>query len=63
LEPANGGFAVVKPNATVYQDMQRIIEEQGNKLGIIELFDPTIGWGHKIEPPDNWETNGWRNGT
>lgn len=57
-EPSNGGMMVVRPNDTVYQDIQRIIQEWGRRLGNIKEWNDTLGWGHVIQPTeDAWETN------
>ncbi len=56
-EPSNGGMIIVRPNATAYQDIQRIIQEWGPRLGNGKKWDELVGWGHTIQPPDSWETN------
>jgi hypothetical protein len=56
-QPANGGFFLIEPNARRYEDIQRILQSKGERLGDKALFDPVQGWGHRIEPPDRWETN------
>ena len=56
-EPSNGGIMIVRPNATVYQDIQRIIQSWGPHLGKRDKWDEIVGWGHAIGPPDQWETN------
>jgi signal peptidase I len=64
LEPANAGTMLIKPNATVYQTIERLREVKGKRISDKKLFDTEYGWGHKIEPPDLWETNNpLRNGT
>lgn len=62
-EPSNGGMMVVRPNSTVYQDIQRIIKERGPLLGNRNRkgWDEVLGWGHAIQPPDAWETNAAKN--
>jgi hypothetical protein len=57
FQPANGGFFLIRPNITDYQEIQRIILKQGARLGEQESFDPVYGWGHKMGPMDQWETN------
>ena len=53
LEPANGGFFMLKPNKEDFQHISQIIERR-------EMegydFNTTIGWGHVITPPDQWES-------
>lgn len=60
-EPANGGFILVTPNATVYQHIQQIIKQWGSKLAKISkggiYFNQVQGWGHQITGDDQWETN------
>jgi hypothetical protein len=64
LEPANAGTMLIKPNATVYQTIERLRKEKGKSISEKKLLDKDYGWGHKIEPPDLWETNDPnRNGT
>ena len=52
LEPANGGFFMLKPNQKDFQQISQIIERR-------EMegydFNTTIGWGHIITPPDHWD--------
>jgi hypothetical protein len=56
-QPANGGFFLIEPNTRRYEEIQRILQSKGERLGDKEIFDPVQGWGHRIEPPDQWETN------
>jgi hypothetical protein len=61
-EPASGGFFVVKPNLTDYDQLLEIIHWREvhavtnmtpqNPTG----WDPVLGWGHTITPPDYWST-------
>lgn len=61
-EPAAGGFFMLKPNHTDYLlnleiQMKRLLH-QG------ETFDVIKGWGHIIEPPDQWNSRNYiRHGT
>jgi alpha-N-acetylglucosamine transferase len=57
FQPANGGFFLIRPNMTDYRQIRRMIEQRGATLGDKESFDPVYGWGHKIVPTDQWETN------
>lgn len=56
-EPSNGGFLIVQPNQSHYDNIQRIIAAQGPKLGKGKEWDEVIGWGHTIREPDFWQTN------
>jgi hypothetical protein len=42
-EPSTGGMMIVRPNATVYKDIQRIIQEWGPRLGNGKEWDETMG--------------------
>jgi len=48
-EPSSGGFFLVKPNSTDYDDIQRIIHEKETRS-----WNQSFGWGHVITPPDYW---------
>jgi len=56
-EPSSGGLFVLKPNATDFDRIQRIIYEKEVKS--LELpyphWDPIVGWGHEITKPDYWK--------
>lgn len=54
LQPANGGFVVLEPNTTDFNNLQHIINTMPRSF---RNFDIVNGFGHKIEPPDLWETN------
>lgn len=56
-EPANGGLFVIQPNHTIYNEIHNIVKEFGSKLGKAKSWDSVAGWGHRIVPPDCWETN------
>jgi hypothetical protein len=60
-EPANGGFFMLQPDRDDYikiLDIQRRRNRQGSK------FDIVNGWGHAIQPPDQWVSrNGIKRGT
>ncbi|CAB9510066.1 expressed unknown protein [Seminavis robusta] len=57
-EPANGGFFMMRPNATAYLDIQRIIAlRPPQSLKRLRWFDQVQGWGHAIVPPDMYESN------
>ena len=49
---ANGGFFMLTPNKEDYKEVQKIIERR-EKEGYD--FNETIGFGHRITPPDHWE--------
>jgi len=57
MEPSNAGFFMIKPNATAYEDISRLIEWRCDADGSLKPLDPVIGWGHQIQPPDLWEDN------
>lgn len=58
LEPANGGFFMLQPGD--YESLQEIIyrREELSLNSAAEYkgykFDVGLGWGHKIQPPDQW---------
>ena len=58
LEPANGGFFMLRPG--LYDELQGIIRKREETSLTIEdnnkryKFDELRGWGHVIEPPDYW---------
>ena len=54
LQPANGGFFVLEPNKDDYEQLQNIINQMPRTY---KDFNKTLGWGHVITPPDQWETN------
>ena len=54
LQPANGGFVVLEPNTKDFNQLQHIIHTMPRSF---KNFDIVNGFGHKIEPPDEWETN------
>lgn len=60
-EPANGGFFMMKPDHDDYNhilDIQKKRDEQGADFDVIK------GWGHAIQPPDQWVSrNGIKKGT
>jgi len=60
-EPANGGFFMMKPDHNDFihiLDIQRKRDEQGPDFDVIK------GWGHAIQPPDQWVSrNGIKKGT
>ncbi|CAB9507973.1 Glycosyl transferase family 8 [Seminavis robusta] len=57
-EPANGGFFMMRPNATAYQDILSMIAGRTlQSLKRLKWFDQEKGWGHTIVPPDKFETN------
>eukprot|EP00536_Pseudo-nitzschia_multiseries_P000185 jgi/Psemu1/178078/e_gw1.3.292.1 len=56
-EPASGGFFVLKPNASDYQELIEIIRKtEGEYLQMpYPHWDVLEGWGHVIEQPDYWK--------
>lgn len=52
-EPAQGGFFMLRPDAHDFETISNIIlqREQGGFT-----FDQDMGYGHKIVPPDEWES-------
>jgi hypothetical protein len=65
LEPANAGFFMVAPKKGALEEINSIIQEQEVKARSLPYpyFDPVEGWGHLIEPNDQWETKGKLKGT
>jgi hypothetical protein len=56
-EPANGGFFMLSPGEGELEEMQQIIHDREVEAQSLPYpyFDPVVGWGHKIVPPDKWE--------
>jgi hypothetical protein len=53
-EPASGGFFMLKPGGKdeldeIVRKHRRFLESRPGKG-----FDPIVGWGHTIQPPDAW---------
>jgi hypothetical protein len=65
LEPANAGFFMVAPKKGALEEINSIIQEQEVKARSLPYpyFDPVEGWGHVIQPEDQWETIGRSKGT
>lgn len=58
-EPANAGFFMLAPEKGDYNKALQIIaaqKESGKDSHLKAKFDIVNGWGHKIIPPDQWET-------
>eukprot|EP01083_Nonionella_stella_P287538 978791_1 len=58
-EPAHGGFFMLKPNHDDYLHALEIIHNT-EVLGLDQPwphFDEVLGFGHKIDPSDPWESN------
>ncbi len=53
LEPASGGFFMLKPDKEDYELITEIIEKRQRQGSD---FNETFGWGHVITPPDNWQS-------
>jgi hypothetical protein len=64
MEPANGGLFMLEPNPGDYRRLLDIVaarQKHGEKITNVDSsgyqgykFDPVYGWGHVIEPPDQW---------
>lgn len=62
IEPANGGLFVLAPGEGEYERLQAIIHRREVAAQSMApedgyrgyRFDPIRGWGHVIEPPDQW---------
>ncbi|KAL7489431.1 hypothetical protein ACHAW6_015096 [Cyclotella cf. meneghiniana] len=52
-EPAQGGFFMVEPKKGDYEKILEIIEYQMRNF---HNFSEEFGWGHKIIPPDGWNS-------
>jgi hypothetical protein len=53
-EPAAGGFFMLKPGGkdeldSIVRSNRRYLKSRPGKR-----FDPIVGWGHVIQPPDSW---------
>jgi hypothetical protein len=55
-EPANAGFFMLAPREGEYDKIREIIATREEKVKDREgnKFDELEGWGHIIEPPDEW---------
>jgi hypothetical protein len=63
-EPANAGFFMLAPVEGEYEHIQEIIKTREEKAMDMEghKFDEVEGWGHVIEPPDEWVSRKQRGG-
>jgi lipopolysaccharide biosynthesis glycosyltransferase len=52
-EPSNGGLFMLKPDKQDFLEITKIIERR-EKEGY--HFNDTIGWGHVMTAPDQWES-------
>lgn len=55
-EPANGGFFMLQPGHGEFEELQGVVNkqrEEGSKLPYPH-FDEVQGWGHVIQPNDEW---------
>lgn len=59
-EPTNGGFFMLSPNEGDYESISKIIEKR-EREGY--HFNATIGWGHIMQPPDEWESLSGKQGS
>ena len=58
-EPSTAGFFVLAPGPDKWQQLQQVIqtrEQQAQNSTTLNKFDIVQGWGHAIQPPDQWET-------
>jgi len=57
-EPSAGGLFILKPNATDFDQIRRIIHEKEIRSFALPFphWDQSYGWGHVITPPDYWKT-------
>jgi hypothetical protein len=57
LEPANAGFFMVAPKQGDLEQINRIIQEREEEAKSLPYpyFDEVEGWGHVIQPGDQWE--------
>ncbi|KAL7481258.1 hypothetical protein ACHAW6_006937 [Cyclotella cf. meneghiniana] len=59
-EPAQGGFFMVEPKKGDYEKILEIIDYQ---MLNFHNFSEEYGWGHKILPPDGWNSYRYYNQT
>jgi alpha-N-acetylglucosamine transferase len=59
-EPAQGGFFMIHPEKGDYERLQEIID---HRIHSSYNFSEEYGWGHKIEPPDVWDSMNDKNQT
>lgn len=59
-EPAQGGFFMLQPEEGDYERLQEIID---HRMNTYYNFSEVYGWGHKIEPPDHWNSMNEKNQT
>ena len=54
-EPANAGFFMLAPKEGDLDQVHSIIEQREKEAATSTIkFDEVVGWGHIIEPPDEW---------
>jgi hypothetical protein len=65
IEPANAGFFMLAPKKGALEQINNIIQEREEKARSLPYpyFDPVEGWGHVIEPNDQWYTTTIQRGT
>jgi hypothetical protein len=64
-EPSSGGFFILKPNATDYKRLQRLIVGVENRTMDLKFphWDQVVGWGHEInQTNDYWVDSQGRKG-
>jgi len=64
-EPASGGFFVLEPNATDYEQIVDIILKTEKKTLERDYphWDPVEGWGHVMDESDPWKASNPKKGT
>uniref|UniRef100_A0A448ZRH7 Hexosyltransferase n=1 Tax=Pseudo-nitzschia multistriata TaxID=183589 RepID=A0A448ZRH7_9STRA len=64
-EPSAGGIFILKPDASDFNQIQRIIYEKEVRSSKQPYphWDPMFGWGHVITKPDSWKDMRGRTGS
>jgi hypothetical protein len=52
--PAAGSMFLVTPKAGEYEKLMDLVRQHRQRSANSSVFDPKIGWGHEIQPPDSW---------
>lgn len=61
IEPAHGGFFMLAPMEGDFELLEGEVRRREDEvLTTGKVFDKRTGWGHVIEPPDQWRSeSGW----